>query len=904
MLLTIFQKIFRREANPESVKKINSVLGKVNLRTVSYMGGLVFLSLLAFGISVDGFFVADDFWQVNFANKVFEGRTDLIWKNFTSNYLQIPSLDFYRPLLGFTFLFDYAVYKTWSPGYHATNLLFYISSVIMLFILLRRMTRSWPENNSQSVSYLGAALFAVSPLHCEDVCWISGRADILCAPIYLFSMWCVVKNHQDGGRRFYIMALVSYVLALMSKEIGVGLPLVIAAYYFLWPVEESYAELVDMPKYGSTRFQKERINRHKAHLEMVLKDRRKRKKKKDEKKKEEEEALRLEEEGDAEVDGEDEDVITVGDRFKFALLRSWPFFVLAVLYLCVRYLALGTFIGGYTGMIGGSLSQHLILRWFDLSYLYRILIPVPDIVASQSSTPVWTVGICLICASVVVAIRLFARSDPRKWLLFLFVWMVSTTLPLVKLWGLGKELETSRLLFFFTMAYSALWPVLMFHPGRKQDAFKLPKIADRSLGILSAIILSTVVVAYAWIAFSTSIFWVLGGNELRSVWRQTVSIAESLGPGERIMVLGVPKDLHGAHVSFNGSTFHTLLRPPFVKENLSDRVITFEPYIVGPAEVFNATRFKIYLGSKKVKGTYVWKRESGKLEAVEFKGNFIGTPSLQLPLEKDGETASWKLVGKAKGTYKEVDGKRMLSVEDIKDGDALKLTGLDLSPFSFDFLELDLRVRQKKGDLRALLPTAVSWNHQSVDQNREDWVVIALKPDKLEKFQTVRLRLSHYWRWFTSSAINSFVVRLPEGVSVDFKDIRLVKGKDKIPLTYLANHRLLNNGEFLVERRDRPIEVVFDATMIPGASSIEAQLTKPNYFFDSYMMSRRESAVGQSINFDSARGLLVLKPELFPEAAYYQIRVRARNSAGELIGVWSDPLTFIVRGDKLSTYVE
>ncbi|MEZ4533901.1 MAG: hypothetical protein R3D26_02680 [Cyanobacteriota/Melainabacteria group bacterium] len=40
--------------------------------------------------------------------------------------------------------------------------------------------------------------------------------------------------------------------------------------------------------------------------------------------------------------------------------------------------------------------------------------------------------------------------------LFLIIWMLATTLPLVKLWGVGHDLETSRLLFFFTMAYSAL----------------------------------------------------------------------------------------------------------------------------------------------------------------------------------------------------------------------------------------------------------------------------------------------------------------------------------------------------------------------------------------------------------------------------------------------------------------
>ncbi|MEZ4486665.1 MAG: glycosyltransferase family 39 protein [Cyanobacteriota/Melainabacteria group bacterium] len=919
MIATIFQKIFRRDFNPETTKRINRVLNRINFRTIFYIGGLVLLTGLAFGVAIDGFFVADDMWQVNFADKVLRGgRTELIWRNFTSNYLQIPSLDFYRPLLGFTFLLDYAIYGVRAWGYHLTSLLLYLCSVILIFILFRRMTRTWPENGSQSVAYLGAALFAVSPLHCEDVCWISGRADLLAAPFYLLSLWSLVKSHQEKNKTFYILSLVFFVLTMLSKEIGIGLPVVIAAYYFIWPKEEEYLIPVDIerPKFGTTKFQQDRLTRHKAHMEMVLKEKRKKQKKKEEKRKVKvDEASSVEPaeiiDGDSE-DSEDNSEMTLKERIVFALKNSAPFIVIALIYLGIRYMALGTIIGGYGGMIGSSLDQHLILRWLDLSYLVRTLIPIPQAIAAQSQTPYWTIAICLVACLAVGLIRVFAKSDPRKWVCFLIIWMLATTLPLVKLWGVGHDLETSRLLFFFTMAYSALWPVLMFHPARLNAGYKMPRAADAALGIFSALLLASMIIAYAWTAFSTSVLWMLGGQELKSVWLQTIEKADLLGPDEKMILLGIPKDYHGAHVSFNGSTFHTLLRPPFTRDNLSQKVLTFEPYIVGPPEVINSSRLLMTMATGKVKQVYVWNAQAQKLEVVSYKGNFDSSPVLDLPLHSSAkseatDTPVWKFVGKGKASYKN----GMLSIEDTVDGDALTLSGLNLVPFTYNFFEADIRVRTKDGsdkqskkDLRGLIPMALSWNHSSVDRSRSDWMVIAVKPDKLKAFEPLKLRPSHYYRWYTEGAIKSLILRLPDGVSVDIKGIRLIRGEDQIPFVYLPKRHLEPNGEYKIEDLNKETIAAFDAGMVKGAVGIEAELSRANYFFDNYLMSDHSQAVLRRLKLDAVSGNISLKPELFGKPAYYQLRVRALDKSGEPVGVWSDPVTMLRVGDGLDTYIE
>lgn len=881
------------------VKILTRLFGWINFRLLAYVGGLVLISLLSFGISLDSFFVADDMWQVNFADEVFNGKTEQIWRNFTSNYLQLPGFGFYRPLLGFTFLFDFWAYRTWAPGWHVTSLLLYISSVVLLFFLFKRLTRTWPSNNSQSASYFAAALFAVSPLHCEDVCWISGRADLLCAPFYLLAIFFVVKSHQDAKRNFYYLALFLFVLAMMSKEIGIGLPLAVFGYYFFWPAEDEFHTPVDMPKYGKSDYQKERISRHKQHLKRVLKKQLKKKKKKREKVKEAELAASQEAEVEEEIE---EQELSIKDRFMYALRLSSPFVLIALVYLGIRYLALGTVIGGYGGMIGGALDRHVYLRWFDPVYLERILVPIPAAVNEENLIPNYTIKISLACCLAIAMIRIYAQSNPRKWLGFLFVWIVSCSIPLFKLWGVGAQLETSRLLFFFSMGFSALMPFLMFHPTRKNPTFNLPKNADIALGIVSTFILTVMTIAFGWASLSTSYLWVVAGKEMKAVWQETVKIAKKTDEGKQFIVLGLPKDNHGAHISFNGSTFYHMLRPPFISEDLTNKVLAFDPYIVGPYEVINSTRFKNALSSPRVTAAYVWRRRKRKFERLSLWGDMKEPSFVELPIQGNDKRQAWKFKGNGNATVSDAG---VMNIKNTVEGDGLVLKGLNLCPYKYNFFEMDLKIEQNKKDLRSLLPFGLSWNHESTNSKRSDWVLVGLKQKKFSDFKTLTLQPSHYWRWYTEGPIHTLVMRLPDKASISVKNIRLIDASNRIPLLFLKDHKRLNSGEYVIEDINETIELLFDASKVEDSSSIEVEISKPNFFYDSYLMGERETEVAHLLKVGLTKGRTAIKPKYFEKPAYYQIRIRARDQKENPVGAYSDPVTLLRLGPNsgLESYV-
>ncbi len=193
---------------------------------------LLTLVALTFGRTLESFFIADDFGEVSYVHKIFNGEPNLFWSNFTGNYMQIPSMAVWRPWLLATLVFDYAIWKANAFGYYLTNILYYAGNSILLYALLRKLTRSFAIWRSQAISFFTAALFTVSPLHCESVTWVVGRVDIACCFYYLLSFYLLLNN---GKRRKLTTAVatVSFWLALWTKEMAIGLPVMVTAASFL-----------------------------------------------------------------------------------------------------------------------------------------------------------------------------------------------------------------------------------------------------------------------------------------------------------------------------------------------------------------------------------------------------------------------------------------------------------------------------------------------------------------------------------------------------------------------------------------------------------------------------------------------------------------------------------------------
>ena len=135
----------------------------------------------------------------------------------------------YRPLSIFSYAVDYRLWSQQPFGYHLTNVLLHAAaSVVVLLLAVETL-------GSPVAATVGAALFAVHPVHTEAVSSIVGRAEVLATLFFLLAfrrlrlrtnLTSIASSPTWVG---VVVGAVFYLLGLFSKETAVTLPAVLAA---------------------------------------------------------------------------------------------------------------------------------------------------------------------------------------------------------------------------------------------------------------------------------------------------------------------------------------------------------------------------------------------------------------------------------------------------------------------------------------------------------------------------------------------------------------------------------------------------------------------------------------------------------------------------------------------------
>jgi tetratricopeptide (TPR) repeat protein len=173
---------------------------------------------------------------------------------------------FWHPLTWLSILVDCQLFGLQPWGHHLTSVLLHAANTVLLFLVLQRLTgATWR-------SAFVAGLFGWHPLHVESVAWVSERKDVLSAFFLMLTMLMYVcyvvaagargqepdrgaqgegpDARKDGAlrgneslprvlrqpSRYYTLALVCFVCALMSKPMVVTLPLMLLLLDW-WPLQ-------------------------------------------------------------------------------------------------------------------------------------------------------------------------------------------------------------------------------------------------------------------------------------------------------------------------------------------------------------------------------------------------------------------------------------------------------------------------------------------------------------------------------------------------------------------------------------------------------------------------------------------------------------------------------------------
>jgi len=175
---------------------------------------IVLATFLAYANSIGGEFVFDDTVIIQ-GNTTIQGLDGSHLKEiFGGHYWKAVERQggLYRPVVMLTYAINYAVDGEDPTGYHLFNVVLHALNGILIFFLLEELFSRRP------LSFLSALLFVLHPIRTEGVASIVGRAESLSAFFILAAWWAYVRQRKEGGARWLTLSLVSFFLAVLSKE--------------------------------------------------------------------------------------------------------------------------------------------------------------------------------------------------------------------------------------------------------------------------------------------------------------------------------------------------------------------------------------------------------------------------------------------------------------------------------------------------------------------------------------------------------------------------------------------------------------------------------------------------------------------------------------------------------------
>jgi hypothetical protein len=195
------------------------------------------LALLAMGMIVRNLYVQDDSGIIR--NNLSLHQWSAIWRAFTIPYWPpVTSHELYRPLSSGWYAVQWMVGGGDALLFRLTSLALYVGSILAVWGLLRDLLPA-------PAAWIGAALFAVHPVHVESVALAVNQSELIVATLLAIAIRWRIRANRDPGltSRAKIGIWALFTLALFVKEHALVLPGLLLATDLMvdqgagWPTE-------------------------------------------------------------------------------------------------------------------------------------------------------------------------------------------------------------------------------------------------------------------------------------------------------------------------------------------------------------------------------------------------------------------------------------------------------------------------------------------------------------------------------------------------------------------------------------------------------------------------------------------------------------------------------------------
>lgn len=187
---------------------------------------IIILGFIVYSNSLKGEFIYDDLILIrdNQYIRAFHYLPEILSKDMGEG--GSAKFYFYRPIQTLAHMLDYSFWKFNVKGYHLTSVLLHVLAALAIYWFINILYGKW------LLSFFTSLLFVAHPINTEAVCYISGLSDPLSLVFMVACLIFYIKSLYSKNMALYILALLSFVFALLSKENAVILPLLILLYHY------------------------------------------------------------------------------------------------------------------------------------------------------------------------------------------------------------------------------------------------------------------------------------------------------------------------------------------------------------------------------------------------------------------------------------------------------------------------------------------------------------------------------------------------------------------------------------------------------------------------------------------------------------------------------------------------
>ena len=138
----------------------------------------------------------------------------------------LPGTTYFRPLVFLSWFAEFHYFGQNTTVSHAINIAIYLLNTSLLYVLGLKLFALLRKKRVVLCASMAALLYAVHPSLIETTAWVSGRFDLL---VTCFTLLACVIYMQPLRSHLLKLALLNicFLMALMSKELAVVLPLIL-----------------------------------------------------------------------------------------------------------------------------------------------------------------------------------------------------------------------------------------------------------------------------------------------------------------------------------------------------------------------------------------------------------------------------------------------------------------------------------------------------------------------------------------------------------------------------------------------------------------------------------------------------------------------------------------------------